>query len=111
MEANKLYRCTKKYVDFMWPIANIFRRIPKIGPKINWALCIADYSKIGLKDEMLKEWAYLDTFDMLSPRYDYPQTLKTVKKWFKDAGLSDVDVHYGYNGIEARGTKNKDKPN
>jgi 2-polyprenyl-3-methyl-5-hydroxy-6-metoxy-1,4-benzoquinol methylase len=105
MEANKLYRCTKKYVDFMWPIANIIRRIPKIGPKINWALCIADYSQIGLKDEMLKEWAYLDTFDMLSPCYDYPQTLKTVKKWFQDAGLSDVDAHYGYNGIEARGTK------
>jgi SAM-dependent methyltransferase len=105
MEADKLYRHTKKYVDFMWPIANIVRRIPKIGPKINWALCIADYSQIGLKDKMLKEWAYLDTFDMLSPRYDYPQTLKTVKKWFQDAGLGDIDVRYGYNGIEARGTK------
>ena len=105
MNADKLYKYTKKYVDFMWPIANIIRRIPKIGPKINWALCMADYSRLGLKDNMLKEWTYLDTFDMLSPRYDYPQTLKTVKKWFQDAVLSDIDIHYGYNGIEARGTK------
>jgi len=105
MNADKLYKYTKKYVDFMWPIANIIRRIPKIGPKINWALCIADYSQLGLKGKMLKEWTYLDTFDMLSPRFDYPQTLKTVEKWLQDAKLSDIDVHYGYNGIEARGTK------
>lgn len=106
---DKLYRYTKKYIDFMWPIANIIRRIPNIGRKINWALCIADYSRLGLKGNMLKEWAYLDTFDMLSPRYDYPQTLKTVKKWFQDAGLEDIDVHYGYNGVEARGTKKAEK--
>ena len=105
MDADKLYSRTKKYVDFMWPIAGIIRRIPKIGTKINWALCVADYSQLGLKGQMLKEWAYLDTFDMLSPRYDYPQTIKTVKKWLQDAGLSDTDVRYGYNGIEARGTK------
>jgi hypothetical protein len=58
-----------------------------------------------LQGQILKEWAYLDTFDMLSPRYDYPQSLKTVKSWFHDAKLSDIDIHYGYNGIEGRGTK------
>jgi SAM-dependent methyltransferase len=105
MDAGKLYSRTKKYVDFMWPIASIFRRIPKIGTKINWVLCVADYSQLGLKGQILKEWAYLDTFDMLSPRYDYPQTIKTVRKWLQDAGLSDIDVRCGYNGIEARGTK------
>jgi len=105
MEPDKLYKYSKKYIDFMWPIANIIRKIPKIGPMINWALCIADYSRRGLQGQILKEWAYLDTFDMLSPRYDYPQSLKTVKSWFHDAKLSDIDVHYGYNGIEGRGTK------
>lgn len=105
MEMSQLYEYIRKYVNFMWPIAAFIRKIPKIGPKINWALCIADYSRIGLKGEMLKEWAYLDTFDMLSPRYDYPQTLKQVKKWFQNAGLGDINVHYGYNGIEARATK------
>lgn len=31
----------------------------------------------------LKEWVILDTFDMLSPEYDYPQTIKTVTQWVK----------------------------
>ena len=52
---------------------------------------------------MLKEWAYLDTFDMLAPRYDIPQTLRTVRGWFSEAGLTEVEVEFGYNGIQGRG--------
>lgn len=58
-----------------------------------------------LKEDILKEWAILDTFDMLSPTYDKPQTIETVKQWFNDADLSNIDVHYGYNGIEGRGKR------
>jgi len=42
---------------------------------------------------------------MLSPRYDLPQTLSTVRRWFAEAGLENVTVQYGYNGIEGRGRK------
>jgi hypothetical protein len=54
---------------------------------------------------MLREWAILDTFDMLSPRYDAPQTLENVREWFRVAGLDAVEVEIGYNGIEGRGKK------
>lgn len=101
---DKLYNIVRKYVDMMWPLSSLIRKIPQIGPMINWALCIADYSRRGLKGSILKEWACLDTFDMLSPRYDYPQTLKTIMKWFDASGFRDIDVHYGYNGIEGRAT-------
>jgi hypothetical protein len=43
--------------------------------------------------------------DMLSPMYDLPQTLKTFTRWHHEAGLVDIDVHYGFNGIEGRGKK------
>jgi uncharacterized protein YbaR (Trm112 family)/ubiquinone/menaquinone biosynthesis C-methylase UbiE len=102
----RLYKRIKKYINFMWPISKVIRKIPIIGPSINWRLLVADYSALDLDDEMLKEWAYLDSYDMLSPRYDYPKTLKTFKKWFKEANLKEIDVHYGYNGIEGRGTIN-----
>lgn len=105
IENEKLYQFFKKYIDFMWPVYRFFRKFGWIGKNINWALLIPDYSKLGLSDEMQKEWAYLDAFDMLSPEYDFPQTLNTVKKWFVDAGLKDIDVHYGWNGIEGRGKK------
>ncbi len=42
---------------------------------------------------------------MLSPAYDTPQYLSTLKEWFKIANMSNIDVHYGYNGIEGRATK------
>lgn len=105
MRPDKLYKYTTKYITFMWPLAKIIARLP-YGRKINWALLIADYrNEFNFGEDMLKEWAILDTFDMLSPAYDQPQTIDTIKKWFREAQLSDVEVHYGYNGIEGRGTK------
>lgn len=101
----KLYKIITKYINFMWPIAKFIHKLP-YGPQINWALLIADYQEhYDLSEDMLKEWAILDTFDMLSPVYDTPQTIETVKQWFHDAHLTGIEVHYGYNGIEGRGTK------
>lgn len=107
----KLYTYVKNYIDLMWPVVKLLRKIPKIGYSIiHVILCIADYSSTIMKnspDNIVKEFAYLDTFDRLSPKYDYPQKLLTFKKWHEDAGLVDITVKYGYNGIEGRGIKIK----
>ena len=34
----------------------------------------------------------LDTFDMMSLTYDNPQSAKTVKHFFKNSGLIDIEV-------------------
>src|SRR4029079_11427636 len=65
---DRLYSMVRRWVDALWPVCSIVRRIPRIGYAINWRLLVADYSFLGLKGNMLKEWAYLDTFDMLAPR-------------------------------------------
>jgi SAM-dependent methyltransferase len=102
-----LYNFGKRYIDFMWPIFKLNRRIfsPKRANRINWRLLIPDYTSLGLDESQLKEWAYLDFFDMLSPAHDHPVRLKTFKRWLEDAGLEDVDAHPGYNGWEGRGIK------
>jgi SAM-dependent methyltransferase len=106
MEPRRLYSCCKSYVEFMWPATRLINHIPKLGCWLNWRLLIADYRGIyDLPDSMLKEWAVLDTFDMLSPAYDQPQTLETVQRWFREAGLVETEIHYGYNGIEGRGVR------
>jgi SAM-dependent methyltransferase len=107
MSPRKLYDGVKRYVDLMWPLARILRKVPVLGPTLNWKLLIADYSRLlpDADDATLKDWAYLDTFDMLSPVYDQPATLKTFRRWHEEAGLIDVDVRYGFNGLQGRGTR------
>lgn len=104
MAPAKLYRFTHRWVDAMWPLATLLRRLPVVGYRINWRLMVPDYTPYALEPEMLKEWAYLDCFDALGPKYDRPQTLRAVRTWCTQAGLVDVVVKPGYNGIEMHGT-------
>src|SRR5438445_1595571 len=99
----RLYNIVRKYIDFMWPLARLIRKIPYVGYAINWRLLVADYSFLGLSGPMLKEWAYLDTFDMLAPRYDKPVSRTTFEKWFVEAGLENVDARYTPHGVVGRG--------
>ena len=100
-----LYPFIRTYIRILWPLTRALARIPKFGKKINWLLLVADYGGVyKLPNHVLREWAILDTFDMLAPLYDSPQTLETVRAWFAN-GFADVDVHRGYNGIEGRGVK------
>jgi len=109
IDPKNLYRYIKNYINFMWPIIKLLRKIPKVGYTIIYVLfCISDYSSTIMKnssDNLVKEWAYLDTFDRLSPKFDYPQKILTFKKWHGEAGLINITVKYGYNGIEGHGTK------
>lgn len=101
MAPDRLYARVRAWVNFMWPLARVIRRLPK-GYAINWRLLVADYSFLGLEGEMLKEWSYLDTFDMLAPRYDRPATLGTFRQWAVDAGLADIEAEYTPHGIALR---------
>jgi ubiquinone/menaquinone biosynthesis C-methylase UbiE/uncharacterized protein YbaR (Trm112 family) len=102
MNPDRLYARVCGWVDLMWPLAGLIRKLPK-GHGINWRLLlVADYSALGLRGEMLKEWAYLDTFDMLAPRYDRPATLGTFRKWGVDAGLRQVEAEYSPHGVTLR---------
>jgi 2-polyprenyl-3-methyl-5-hydroxy-6-metoxy-1,4-benzoquinol methylase len=105
MEPEHLYRLTYRWIDLMWPLSRLIRKIPRLGPSINWRLLIPDYSQWGLQGTVLKEWAYLDVFDMLAPHYDSPQTIPTLLNWFQEAGMTDIIIKYGYNGIEGRGKR------
>jgi SAM-dependent methyltransferase len=104
MNPDRLYARVQRWVNFMWPLSNIIRRLPK-GYAINWRLLVADYSFLGLQGQMLKEWSYLDTFDMLAPRYDRPATRETFRQWAVDANLADIDAYYSPRGVVLRAHK------
>lgn len=99
----RLYRIAEKAVDTLLPAAVALRRIGgRLGARL---LPIVEYSHLGLSRELNREWAILDTFDMYSPAHDHPQSLKSVRRWFAEAGFEDIEVRYGPNGVVGRGKR------
>jgi 2-polyprenyl-3-methyl-5-hydroxy-6-metoxy-1,4-benzoquinol methylase/uncharacterized protein YbaR (Trm112 family) len=91
LPATVLFNLVKKIVPKLLPLSRSVARLPKVGGHLRHLIPVANYEGIlPLAEEQLVEWAVLDTFDMLSPAYDRPKTINTVRRWFEDAGLQDV---------------------
>ena len=103
MDKEILYRLVSNITPVLIPFTKQIRKIfGRAGARLS---PIVEYTHLGLTAEINKEWAILDTFDMYSPAYDNPRSLKTVRKWFVEAGFSEIVVQYGQNGIIGRGKK------
>jgi len=99
----RLYHFCRRYIQWMWPLARWLGRYPRVGSFLLRRLLIPPYFGVyDLADADLREWMILDMFDALSPRYESAQTLRDVRQWFREAGLVEAQVHYGYNGIAGR---------
>ncbi|HTC63532.1 MAG TPA: methyltransferase domain-containing protein [Candidatus Saccharimonadales bacterium] len=83
-------------------------KIPVIGKPIGNLIPIGPVShapRLIFTDEVLVQVKILSALDMFSPVHDHPQTMETVRQWFAEAGLVDVYVGTGFNGVNARGRK------
>jgi len=101
----KLFNLVKQMVSSLLPISLILGRLPYIGRKLRYIIPVANYENIfPLTDFQLREWALLDTFDMLSPLYDNPQSIESVLNWFKEAKMEKIEV-FRQGFIVGRGEK------
>lgn len=101
MEKERLYRLLERWVPPFIPLSAGLRRIlGRAGARL---LPIAEYSHLGFSPEVNRDWAILDTFDMLSPEFDQPQSVATVRSWFEAEGFRNIEVFRGPNGVVARG--------
>ncbi|HEY0077433.1 MAG TPA: class I SAM-dependent methyltransferase [Pyrinomonadaceae bacterium] len=104
MPRDVLRRIVEWYVPRWIPIDNRLQQVrvlryvvPAIVPCWNYT------GMLPLSEEQIRDWAILDTFDALSPAYDSPQTVETLQGWFEEAGLSDIRVRAGGNGVLGNG--------
>jgi SAM-dependent methyltransferase len=89
----QLYRLVERIVPRLLPASLVLGRVPGVGRKLRHAIPIVNYEGIlPLSRKQLGEWAVLDTFDMLAPAYDQPQSTATLRQWFDAAALVDVEV-------------------
>ena len=101
--AARLYSLLELLVPRMLPLAVFLRRLAgKAGARL---VPVVEYSDLGLPPGIHVQWSILDTFDALSPRYDKPQTISALRKWFANSGFVDFEVTKGPNGIMGRGRK------
>jgi len=105
-EPNVLHHHIERYVKTAWPIVRILERMGPVKKLNRWFL-FDDYKTRlpNMDPKRYAEFAALDIFDFISPAYDSPETVEGFKAWFQDAGLTEIDVHQGYNGVEGRGRR------
>lgn len=101
-----IYRLLSWTIPPAFELKKVLHRIPRIGRQIGRLIPIGPTShapRLNYTDEELKQVKILSALDMLSPAYDQPQSIEDVRQWFQKAGLVDVHVNLGYNGINAKG--------
>jgi 2-polyprenyl-3-methyl-5-hydroxy-6-metoxy-1,4-benzoquinol methylase/uncharacterized protein YbaR (Trm112 family) len=89
----EILRFCQRWVPGMLRVSMGVGRIPRVGNVLARAIPVADYSRLyQLKDNQLLEWAVLDTFDWLSPKYDQPQKRSDVSLWLSQAGFAQIQI-------------------
>lgn len=99
-----LFKSLQLTVPFLFWISYFLGKIPCIGIGLQRLVPVANYAGVyPLSDKQLREWALLDTFDWLAPKYDNPQTAPQIYSWFKSVDLSDIEIlHVGHLVARAR---------
>lgn len=93
MNKEKLFRTLQRLTPSLLFVSDTVSRVPKVGHLLRRAVPVANQRGIlPLTERELTEWALLDTFDWLSPKYDNPQTRATVRRWLEEAGLIEIEV-------------------
>ncbi len=105
MNKEKLLKIIIFLAPFLLMLSSFLLKIPLLGKYLYRLVPFANYKEIyPLNNSQLLEWGILDTFDMLSPTYDNPQSQKTLINWLKDEGFEDTSsIHSTL--LAARGTK------
>jgi len=89
----RLFPLVEKMVAVLLPVSLVVGRIPIVGRRLRYAIPVANHEPdFPLSPEQVREWALLNTYDMLAPAHDHPQTPATLRSWFDEAHLQDVEV-------------------
>ncbi|MCP4901317.1 MAG: class I SAM-dependent methyltransferase [bacterium] len=100
-------------VSLLWPIHRLtwaMRAFP-VGKRIHGRFAalspVADYQAQfqALRSGLLREWAMLDTHDMLTDVHKHTRTAEEIAQTLKLCGLEDIFTACAGNGVEARAHK------
>lgn len=103
MSRTRLLKILEWYIPKWLPLDTVIKKLPIVGNTLGMVVPCWNYCYLPLTDREKVEWAILDTFDALAPAYDLPQNERTIEQWFQEAGLRDIEVRVGGNGVIGNG--------
>ncbi len=93
MSRRRLLRLVEVMVAVLLPLSVAVGRLPFVGRKLRFAVPVINYDGVfPLTERQLREWSILDTYDMLAPVHDQPQSRRTLASWLEEAGLERIEV-------------------
>jgi SAM-dependent methyltransferase len=108
LSTKSLYNLLRLTIPPAFEVKKAIHRIPALGPSLGVLIPIGPVShapRLNYTDEELKQVKILSALDMLSPIHDRPQRMEDVRMWFEEAGLVEIQLKRGYNGINAKGKR------
>lgn len=79
-------------MPILFPVSEVLFRVPVLGRYFAFLLPVANYVDKGdLTLRQRYQLAILDTFDMLSPQFDQPQTQPDVVRALSEEGIEGID--------------------
>jgi uncharacterized protein YbaR (Trm112 family) len=96
LEPALLLKLIRGSMPVLFPLTDVLFRVPGLGRLFQFAIPVSNYvgtntgTSAGLSRRQRYAWAIMDTFDMLAPRYDQPQTWQEVSEVASDAGLVEL---------------------
>lgn len=80
-----LLRAVERAMPVLFPVTSYLYGVPAVGRVAQFALPVANYPwQADLSRQVRYDQAVLDTFDMLSPRYDRPVTAEEIEQAVAD---------------------------
>jgi len=75
-------------------VARTLRRVPKIGKMLTRLVPLKIHEGIlnQFPLDVERKLAVLETFDAYSPAYDRPRSRRTVERWFREAGFTQIET-------------------
>ena len=108
LNTESIYNLLRWTIPPTFEVKKAIHRVPVVGPRLGALIPIGPIShapRLNYTDAELKQVKILSALDMLSPVYDQPQRMEDVRRWFEEAGLVEVQLTRGYNGINAKGKR------
>jgi SAM-dependent methyltransferase len=91
MKKEHLLATLRALMPVLFPVTSVLFRLPVLGRGFEFMIPIANYVREkDLTRQQRYDWAILDTFDMLSPYYDQPQTQPATEATLAGGGVENL---------------------